>query len=193
MSLICRKLYRLSGIIFPIVYYFTDKRLTLNLLSATLFLLVLLELLRFKFPSINQVIFRYLKLIVKEEEKKRILGTTYFIFAALLVVLLFKKPIAIISISFSVFGDATATLVGVKWGRIKLGQRSLEGSLAFFLTCLIVGWILFRPLTLNLNIVLIGALAAALIELLPLPFDDNLTVPIFSALAMSLIDTLGAI
>jgi dolichol kinase len=143
--------------------------------------------LRFEFPSINQVIFRYLKPIVKEEEKKRILGTTYFIFAALLVVWLFKKPIAITSISFAVFGDAAATLVGVKWGRIKLGQRSLEGSIAFFLICLIVGLGLLRVLMLNLNIVLIGALAAALIELLPLPFDDNLTVPIFSALVMSLI------
>jgi dolichol kinase len=86
-----------------------------------------------------------------------------------------------------VFGDAAATLVGVKWGRIKLGQRSLEGSIAFFLICLIVGLGLLRVLMLNLNIVLIGALAAALIELLPLPFDDNLTVPIFSALVMSLI------
>ncbi len=187
MSLICRKLYRLSGIIFPIIYYFTDKRLILIILSSTLFFLVLLELLRFEFPSINQVIFRYLKPIVKEEEKKRILGTTYFIFAALLVVWLFKKPIAITSISFAVFGDAAATLVGVKWGRIKLGQRSLEGSIAFFLICLIVGLGLLRVLMLNLNIVLIGALAAALIELLPLPFDDNLTVPIFSALVMSLI------
>lgn len=187
MSLIHRKLYRLSGIIFPIVYYLIDKKLTLILLSLIFFLLVSIELLRFKFPSINQVIFRYLKLIVKEEEKKRILGTTYFIFAALLCVWLFKKPIAITSISFAVFGDAAATLVGAKWGRIKLGQRSLEGSLTFFLACLIVGLGLSRPLTLNLNIVLIGALAAALIELLPLPFDDNLTVPIFSAFVMNLV------
>ncbi|VVC01722.1 Uncharacterised protein [uncultured archaeon] len=70
-------------------------------------------------------------------------------------------------------GDGISTLVG-QHGKIKLPynkRKTLEGSLAFFLSGLI-GYVFIGPL------IIPAALLAAFIESLPLPIDDNLSIPV---------------
>ena len=70
------------------------------------------------------------------------------------------------------FGDAFSTLVGRRYGRIKVGKRSVEGSAAFLLTS-----ILPAALLVGLPHAIILSLAGTVIELFD-PFDDNVTVPL---------------
>jgi len=59
----------------------------------------------------------------------------------------------------------------------------LEGSLACFVSCAIFGilWLGNPPLA------ILGALAATIAELCNIPLDDNIKIPIASALVMTLL------
>merc|ERR1712228_250099 len=100
--------------------------------------------------------------------------------------------IAMASILFLVLGDMSAAIIGVSFGgetvSMKLGRhgkKSMEGSTAMFLVCFLVGSTIFAPVHLREYPVFFGALAATLTELYePLRLNDNLTIPVFSSLAM---------
>lgn len=188
MTLVYRKLYRLTGLAIPLIYYFTNKKLTLSILAVVTILVGTTEILRFCLPAFNQKIFRYFSLILKEQEKKRISGTTFFLIASLLTVFIFEKAIAITALTFAVFGDAISAMAGGLFGRIRIREKSLEGSLACFILCFLLGIILISiNVEVNIKLVFFGALAATLIEVLPLGIDDNLTIPLFTGLIMELV------
>jgi len=188
LTLIYRKLYRLSGIIFPLTYYFTNKKLTLSVLAVITILIVVVEILRFLLPAFNQRIFRYFGLILKEQEETRISGTSYFLIASLLTIFIFEKAIAITALTFAVFGDAVAAMAGKLFGKIRIREKSLEGSMACFIACFFIGFILiYTNLWVNIKLVFFGALAATMMEILPIGIDDNLTMPLFTGLIMELV------
>jgi dolichol kinase len=91
---------------------------------------------------------------------------------------------------FLTFGDVTAVLVGKKYGKHKIfSPKSLEGSLAFFVMVIMVGVILKKlcfPAVLTNTAIWYGALAATLVEMLPISLDDNLTVPIITGFILQM-------
>lgn len=100
------------------------------------------------------------------------------------------------------YGDAVASIVGEKYGKMKyrlIAEKSLEGSTAMFIVSFVLLWLsllffsMFYPLSLSGTItsVMVVAAVTTLVEgLSPLGFD-NLTVPVFGALAF-LVSTRGA-
>ena len=82
-----------------------------------------------------------------------------------------------------------ATAVGERFGRTKIvGGKSLEGTLAFFAAAVMSGVLLsLTALPLPFGLLLAGAVVAAAVEVLPLPLNDNLTIPVISGGAMELI------
>ena len=103
--------------------------------------------------------------------------------------------VAMASILFLVLGDMVAAIVGVSFGgdalgKLKLGRegkKSLEGSLAMFFVCFFVGSTVFAHVRLREYAIFFGALVATLTELHePLGINDNLSIPLFSSLAMQL-------
>ena len=82
-----------------------------------------------------------------------------------------------------------ATIIGKKYGRRRLFNKSLEGSLACLLVCLLIGVIMVvGGKVMLLPVAVVGAVTATIAELLPFPVDDNLTIPIFSGGTMTLTD-----
>jgi len=91
------------------------------------------------------------------------------------------------------YGDAAASIVGEKWGRVKyrvVANKSLEGSAAMFLfsfASLAVGLVFFSTLyhfvfTSKIVVLLAAAAVATVVEgFSPMGFD-NLTIPAASAL-----------
>jgi glycerol-3-phosphate acyltransferase PlsY len=127
-----------------------------------------------------------LKLLGSPEdvEERPFLSPVYASLGIFFTSAFFTPQIANAAISVLALGDGFAALAGRIAGRNPLpvnGRKTIEGSLTgFFIGA--VGCQLFLPI----KLALIGSFAGMLIEALPLPLNDNLTVPIFSAICMTL-------
>jgi dolichol kinase len=122
--------------------------------------------------------------MIREHERFNLLGSTYLLIAALLAIEIFPRPIAAAALGFTVLGDSVAALVGKAWGRTLFFRKTLEGALAGFVTCL--AWAAFLALAGHVPwpIGICGALVASLVELLPIPLDDNLGMTLISGYLM---------
>ena len=77
-----------------------------------------------------------------------------------------------------------AALIGRKFGRHRFGRKTVEGSLGCLLGTCLVAWL--TP-GLTAAVAFFGAVVATLTEALSFRVDDNITVPIVSGLAMTLL------
>ncbi len=195
MILVKRKLFRMIGFLFPVLYLVSgllieppwDKAPVLALLTLFIGVMVWLESWRFRNPKVNRWLFERFKGFTKEKERAKISTTSLFLASALITIVVFPRGIAIAALLFLTVGDPVAEIIGVNYGRIKiLGGKTLEGTIAGFLSCALVGWplLLIERLELDPTSLLIGAGAAAITELFTMRVDDNFTVPIGSGLAM---------
>jgi diacylglycerol kinase (CTP) len=129
------------------------------------------------------------RLLVRAEEQVRESAMTPYAIAVLLAILSVPKPAALIAIYTLAIADPAAAVVGITWGRRKLGpDRSLEGSLAFFvatflIAVLVLSYSVGASIGGALAMALMIALAAAAFDLVPLRIDDNLTIPLFVGFA----------
>ncbi len=140
------------------------------------------EVLARRAPWVNRV-------LVRAEEQVRESAMTPYAIAVLLTILSVPKPAALIAIYTLAIADPAAAVVGITWGRRRLGpERSLEGSLAFFgatlaIALAVLATFVDAPATLVVAMALVIALSAAACELLPLRIDDNMTIPLFVGFA----------
>ena len=142
---------------------------------------------RFRFPTFNKQIIAWLKPILKESEDRRLTGATYIAISALVAFLVFDEPVAIAALLFLSFGDPVAAIVGGRFRGFRIGNKSPMGTLAFFGVATAVTGVLVAGDVVSFHWALLaGAAVAALIELVPLPLDDNLTVPLVAGGAMQL-------
>lgn len=88
-------------------------------------------------------------------------------------------PIVLLEVNYAVavililsVGDSVSTMVGRRYGKTRIFDKSVEGTLAFTLSSWIVASLLVGPVH-----GLVLALAGAVIELFSL-FDDNVTIPL---------------
>jgi dolichol kinase len=119
--------------------------------------------------------------VLREEEKRNLMGSTYFLFSSILTILFFPKSIAIVSLLILILSDTAGALVG-KWiGKVSIFGKTLEGSMAFFLSSLLIVWSYPQLDRFSGSL---AALGATLIEILPTKVDDNLTIPIVAGAIM---------
>ncbi len=180
-----RKLLHLSNLVIPFTYlfYFDSKVEALIILLPITLLAFLIEYFRINSISVKNIFDKYLFSMLRNHEKSgKYTGATWVFISSTLSIGIFPKDIAIISLIYMSIGDTAAGLIGRKFGRIKIYNKTLEGALAGFIVCLIVG--LMIDLNLSKTVVAIGALSAAIIELMPISIDDNLRIPLFSGTVM---------
>lgn len=191
MKIWARKTFRIGvGSLFPIIYYFSPTRLLpLCFLLYFAGIITVLEALRRIAPGSYKVMEEHSKGILKEKPGF-LLGTTNFLIANLFCIIFFSKSVAIAALIFLTFGDAMSTIVGKKFGRIRFfHERSIIGSVSFLATCLIMGLILMILPWIHIGflVILVGALTATIVELLPVPLDDNLTIAPVAAIVMEIV------
>ncbi len=176
-----RKLIHLAGLFVPAIYGATSKEVILLLVGAATVCAFIIEVARLKSQRANEFFFKLINGYARGHEEKKVTGATYYAVAALLTVAFFSERTAIASLLFLTLGDSAAALVGTRYGVHKLFGKSMEGSAACFLTCSVVGWVILR------GVGLVGAAAATLIELVPVPVDDNVRIPLVSGAVMTLL------
>ncbi len=109
----------------------------------------------------------------------------YFATGILLTLLLFQAPISSAAIAIFALGDSGASIFGsiIPAKRLPFTKgKSVGGSLAGFFCAFLAGAFFVSPIY-----ALAGAAVAMAIECLPLPVNDNVLMPLFTAAALTLI------
>jgi glycerol-3-phosphate acyltransferase PlsY len=105
--------------------------------------------------------------------------------------LAFPRGIAVLAVLFLTLGDPAAAVFGIWKGRTRFRGKSVEGDLACLVICLVIAvivtWMLPDPL---LVVGIAGAVFASLFQALPVPLNDNLTIPVGSGIGMAIISAL---
>ena len=178
-----RKMIHFGSAVFPISYYYSlSREQMLWLLGGLSALFLIGELLRMNVGSFKRFFRLIFSTIVRDSEDYTITGATTVFIAGFLTVLIFERPVAIFAMLILSLADATAALIGRKWGNHSLFEKSVEGTMTFLIVALALAFLL--P-----DLPRAGAVAAAGIatvaEVLPSPIDDNLIVPLSAATTIS--------
>eukprot|EP01112_Ceratiomyxa_fruticulosa_P019367 TRINITY_DN6329_c0_g1_i2.p1 TRINITY_DN6329_c0_g1~~TRINITY_DN6329_c0_g1_i2.p1 ORF type:complete len:291 (-),score=16.78 TRINITY_DN6329_c0_g1_i2:164-1036(-) len=190
-----RKGFHFGGVVVPLIYLvglnfttFITQYVATGILAVITTTYFLWECLRLYNPTVNQLYSKHLGFLMRDKERNAFTGSLFFLLGATISVFFYSAQVAIASLLFLILGDFMAALVGISIGKIKIGKKSLEGSVACFLTCFFVSLILFWRVPLGEQLAFWGALSATLTELFNPEFvDDNLSIPVVSGLVMHII------
>lgn len=186
-----RKLIHLISLSIPIVYFFISKNSAAIILGSLSVVAVTLDLTRYFSPKVGKVFYKIFGFMLRrhevDEKKKNLNGATYVLLSGLIGILIFPKVIFITAFAILIIGDIMAALIGRKFGKHKFLAKSLEGTLAFFISSCIV--VFFTPKVGNLQmeyvIGIIAAFIGAITENISFEFvDDNLSIPLIVGFAM---------
>lgn len=194
-----RKTFHLTGLVVPILFQilvryrnYTQADFAKICWVSTCFIWIG-DSFRVMFPSVmNYFPYSLLKRVIRDKEIHQLSGTCYFSLGCTLAISIFPPAVSTLSIIWLVLGDMSAALIGVSFGgetvSLKMGRegkKSVEGSIAMFCVCFVLGMIAFAGRTLSEYAVLVGSLIATLVELYePLGLNDNITIPVISCFAL---------
>lgn len=184
-----RKAFHALSLVYLAAYIRLGRAGAAGAIGAWLLLEGLLEVLRLRVPAFNDRLMRFFGGIHRESEFSRASGIWWSALGSWAVIVLYGDETKAVTAAllYLAFGDGAAALVGKSWGRhtFELARRrkSLEGSCACLLVCLLCGILAGLPC----RALWAGALAATIVELLPLPFNDNLWLPLVSGLIVRLL------
>jgi len=178
----------LIGLSVAIAALFLPRMVLVIPLGIVTFFFLTFDLLRLKAPAANRWFLSFFKPLLRERESLHLTGASYMATASLIALLAFPRDIAVLALCFLAVGDAVATIVGKRIGRRKLFGKTLEGNLACFVSCLAIGFIFYYSgLNIRLLTILLGSLIATIVEAMPLPINDNLTMPLSAGLVATVI------
>jgi len=187
-----RKAIHLSFLVLPLVLLLEPLpwprsrgqfRILFLSLTATA---IALDVLRIHERRVRTIFRRFFGELIRQHEALSLLGSTYLLLAALIAIEVFPQPVAAVALGFTVLGDAASALVGRAWGRHKLFGKSWEGTLGCLVTCLVWAACVTHAAGLPLPITVAGAFVATLVEVLPIPLDDNLGITLAAGYTMKL-------
>jgi dolichol kinase/phosphoserine phosphatase len=182
---VLREAMHASGFLMPIIAIFVGVPVVAGFIVLLLGLYVASEYLRTegrKMPVINRITRRAAS---ENELYQVVLAPVYFAVGILLTLLLFPAPANGAAIAIFAVGDSTASIFGRYFARTSLPfnkDKSLEGSLAGFFFGFLAASVFVSPVFAAL-----GAAIAMFIEYLPLPVNDNLLIPLFTGLSLTLL------
>jgi len=188
-----RKAFHVSCIVLPLALLYEPLPWPRGRGEWRLFLLgillaaVALDVLRINHHRVRSFFRRFFGELIREHEGFNLLGSTYIVLAALLAVEILPQPLAGAALGFTILGDGFAAIVGKAYGRRRIFNKTVEGCLGGLAACLVWAGFLaaggFVPITAGI----LAALVASLVELLPIPLDDNLGITLAAGYALKLL------
>jgi dolichol kinase len=187
---VVRKAIHLSSLSIPIVYSFISTTTALLILVPLTLVFGLADLARLLSPRFRILYHAWFGWLLRAHEKsqdeKRLNGATYVLLSATIGILLFPKVIIITAFAILIVSDSVAALVGRRFGRHPFLKKSFEGTFAFFISAVAVVClapkISYIPAEYLIGIA--AAFLGAIVEALPIPLDDNLSIPFSIGAAM---------
>ncbi len=171
-----RETIHASGILIPIVLNAVGfHAIVLVILIVALFYVVseLARLGRMSLPVFSKITS---SAATQAELGEFATAPLFFALGILLTLMLIPLPASSAAIAIFCLGDSTASIFGRMVGRRSLPfnkGRTVEGSIIGFLFALLGGILFINPYK-----ALVGAFVAMAVESLPLPLNDNLSMPL---------------
>lgn len=182
----------ISSLLVPLSYYYLDRNVLLIILLIFSVSMVLTDIVRRHYHGFGRLYDKHLKDILRNHEKDKdnifLTGGTFIVISFFLCVLLFQKEISILSMMIIVVCDTAAAIIGMTLGKHKIGSKTLEGSISFFVTAVILFFLVIKPG--NVHVIYLGIISVILttvFELLPLKIDDNISIPLFFGIIYSVL------
>ena len=176
-----RKLIHIGCSVIPLSYLYYFSREQIIIISGFISIgFVLTEILRNFSTKVQQYfIFVFRPMLREDEKEKKITGATFLFLSLTIIFIFFDKSTAIPAALILTIADSFAAIIGKKLGRRKFLNKTITGSITFFLLGNVILFIFLPQLGL-LNIVI--ALILTIIEATALPVSDNLALPISACL-----------
>lgn len=185
-----RKLFHSLSAGYALLYGLAGRDQTLWVLGGGVFLGTILEAVRLRHAAFNQWLIGRFGGIHREKEIHRPSGIYWTLLGCFLTALLIpERDIVLTAMLYLTVGDGLAGFVGRSWGRLRIGSKSVEGSLACFLGAWAVGALVLASPPGRPEIFL-GAIFVTVLEAISFPPDDNLTIPLLSGTALHFIRTM---
>jgi dolichol kinase len=143
------------------------------------------DLARFAIPALNRLFFRVFRLFASPREREGVASSTWYAIGVLLVFVLLPPSLAACSVLVLALADPTASYLGRRWGRRRVGTGTVLGSASFLLVAYLVLTAFVGPWR-----ALPVAALVTVAELSPWRVDDNLVVPLATALGLWIVTTL---
>ena len=188
-----RKAIHLSSLWMPVMIYILPQPIAICLFAFLLIFDFIFEYgyhkrYRWARKTFGALFYKTLRNKEMLDGKFHPTGSIYVLMAALICSCFFDKYAAIIGLTVMLVADSAAALVGKAFGKRKIYKnKTLEGTLAFFLSAILVNvcFSFVYPFGM-LNILACGV--ATLAELFEdkIKIDDNLSIPLFTAGILSL-------
>jgi HAD superfamily phosphoserine phosphatase-like hydrolase len=174
---ILRLAIHMSGFAIPFVCtYFLDRYLAAILIFIVTSLYVISELtrmVRITFPILTSITTRA---AVKLELYEFTTAPIFYAFGIILSLIIFPPHFGYASIAILTLGDGAASLFGKKFGKTRYPfnkAKNLEGSFFGFIFAFSGAVFFVDPVS-----ALLAAMMGMLVECLPMPVNDNLTIPL---------------
>lgn len=180
---ISRKAIHLTCLLIPLGLAFLPRHVVIGILIPITIFYTGADLLRLVWNRLDTIFQRIGGPVFRPHEARRLTGATYLLTATVISILVFKVEIAISGLLFLILGDTAGAIIGRKFGRIRIFNKTLEGTLSCFAACLFSG---FFVQNIEWSIILVGSIVATIIELLPIPIDDNFSIPLVSGVVMQI-------
>lgn len=184
-----RKGLHLAALLIPAGMLNADKSIVLPVLGVAMAVALSLDLVRARFSRVARMTARLFGKLMRPEElspsqtRISINGATWTLVSAFLLLWLFPVHIAAFAMTVFLLGDAASGLTGHKFGTTswRISRCTVEGSAAFLIAS---SWAAFFMPGIESWIGILAILAGCAAEILPGPFNDNLQVPLLTALAV---------
>ncbi len=193
---ISRRLFHMAnGFFFATAYALTlSHQQVVYLLGTIACSLYLLDHVRISYPELAKKFESSTKYLLRAEEQIKESAAIPYAIAILLTILSFPKAIAIASIYTLAFADPLSAIIGIKFGKHHIvKEKSVEGSIAFFICTFLAIGLSFNLLGITgFSVWIIAFLVGVIVtffEMIPLRLDDNLTIPLFTAVILWLISS----
>jgi dolichol kinase len=181
-----RKLIHLLNLVIPFsyVFIFPNKNQMAIILLIFALIFVIVDLTRMRLAFVKFFFDHFFNSMMRQHEiSGRFTGATWVLIISVPVIYLLPKEIAILSLVFMSLGDIAAAIIGLSFGKTKIGKKSLEGSIGCLFVCIIAALMLdLVPLIVSIS----GAVMATVFEALPIDIDDNILIPIGAGSTMVL-------
>ena len=165
--------------------FFLDQNDVLLIVAIGTILIVVFDFLRIYTKQVQRIYNFLFKEVTRDFESHRLTGASYVMIGALIVLSIFESRICIPALLIMSFSDSAAAIIGKKYGKTKIFNKTLEGSLAFLLTSFVI--VIFFIPDIDFTFSIIAIIASTIVELVPKSnLDDNLLIPIVSAFIISL-------